>query len=121
MRDFGGPRSHVSDPVHWDEICRRFPDQWIVLVELDWTDERGEDIRIAFVAGSGGKREALAAARPLLGVFDKLGSFYTGAAKVPWSVQAMPIVFTTADVADPVRDSEQQRVRERPTEFLDLV
>lgn len=85
--------AHVSDPASWDEICRRFPDQWIVLVELDWTDDRGDEIRTAFVAGHGAKREALLAARPLLAVFDKLGCFHTGASRVP---ALPPILYTTA-------------------------
>lgn len=85
--------AHVSDPASWDEICRRFPDQWIVLVELDWTDDRGDEIRTAFVAGHGTKREALASARPLLAVFDKLGCFHTGASRVP---ALPPILYTTA-------------------------
>lgn len=85
--------AHVSDPASWDEICRRFPDQWIVLVELDWTDDRGGEIRTAFVAGHGTKREALVAARPLLALFDKLGCFHTGASRVP---ALPPILYTTA-------------------------
>lgn len=88
-----GAIAHVSDPVAWDELCRRFPNQWVVLVELGWTDDAGADVRTAFVAGTGTKREALAAARPLLAVFDKLGCYHTGASRVP---ALPPIQYTTA-------------------------
>jgi hypothetical protein len=86
---------HVSDLVSWDEICRRFPERWIVLVELGWTDECGGELRTAFVAGHGTKREALAEARPLLAVFDKLGCFHTSS-----HVPALPpIAYASTSVA----------------------
>ncbi len=84
--------AHVSDPVSWDEICQRFPDQWIVLVDIAWSDDRGDEIRTAFVAGAGTRREALASARPLLAVFDKRGCFHTVESSVP---ALPPILYTT--------------------------
>lgn len=90
-----GAIAHVSDPVSWDELCQRFPDQWVVLVELDWTDDAGRDVRTAFVAGSAArsKRDAMRAARPLRAVFDELGCFHTSATRVP---ALPPILYTTA-------------------------
>ena len=87
----------MSDPTSWDEICRRFPDQWIVLVEIDWTDDRGDEIRTAFVAGSGTKREALVAARPLLTIFEKLGCYHTAQSRVP---ALPPILYTTTHATE---------------------
>jgi len=26
----------ISEPLPWNEICERYPDQWVVLVEIDW-------------------------------------------------------------------------------------
>lgn len=72
----------VSEPMTWTEICERFPDQWIALVALDWVDDRDEPFRTALVAGHGSRREALAQARPLLKLFDKMGPFFTGAPPV---------------------------------------
>jgi hypothetical protein len=68
----------VSEPMTWGEICERFPDQWIMLVALDWTDERDQPLRTALIAGSGTRDEAVAQARPLLKLFDKLGPYFTG-------------------------------------------
>jgi hypothetical protein len=72
----------VSEPMTWREICERFPDQWIALVALDWADDRDEPFRTALVAGHGSRREALAQARPLLKLFEKMGPFFTGQAPV---------------------------------------
>jgi hypothetical protein len=87
---------HVSDPVSWDEITRRFPSQWIMLVAIDWTDDDGREIQTAFVAGCGAtRRAARAMARPLLGVFHKVGCFHTREL-----VPALPpIVYATTDHA----------------------
>lgn len=68
----------VSEPMTWSEICERFPDQWLALVEIDWVDERDEPVRLGFVAGAGTRRGALEQAKPLLRVFDKLGHYFTG-------------------------------------------
>jgi hypothetical protein len=70
----------VSEPTTWNEICERFPDQWIALVALDWVDDQEEPFRTALVAGHGSRREALAQARPLLKLFDRIGPFFTGQA-----------------------------------------
>lgn len=70
--------STVSEPMTWSEICERFPDQWIALVALDWSDDHDEPFRTALVAGCGSRREALAQARPLLRLFEPIGPFFTG-------------------------------------------
>jgi hypothetical protein len=70
--------SSVSEPMSWGEIRERFPDQWIALVALDWSDDRDEPFYTALVAGHGTHREALDQAKPLLKLFSPLGPFFTG-------------------------------------------
>ena len=82
----------VSEPMTWSEICVRFPEQWITLVALDWVDDRDEPVRTALVAGAGSRHEALAQARPLLRLFDAIGSLYTGAPP-PAHTSLPPIVY----------------------------
>ena len=36
----------------WPEIRDRYPDQWVVLVDLDYVDEVNHEIRTAVVAGA---------------------------------------------------------------------
>jgi hypothetical protein len=83
----------VSEPMTWGEICERFPDQWIALVALDWTDDRDEPYRTALVAGTGSRREALAQARPLRKLFAPLGPFFTGAGTAASRPALPPIVY----------------------------
>ena len=39
----------------WWQICERYPDQWVVLVEMDWNEETDE-FTTARVAGHGATR-----------------------------------------------------------------
>jgi hypothetical protein len=32
----------LTEPLTWAEICRRYPDRWVALVEMDWDDETDE-------------------------------------------------------------------------------
>jgi hypothetical protein len=95
----------VSESTEWSEICRRLPGQWVVLVAIDWTDDDGNDVRTAFVAGYAvNRREARAEARPLLAVFDEIGTYFTSSARVP----ALPPIFHT--MASPVPEPRVGRV-----------
>jgi hypothetical protein len=56
----------VSEPLTWAKICERYPDQWVVLVEIE---RPGEDhnarFRTARVAGAGKtRREAFEQGQP---------------------------------------------------------
>jgi hypothetical protein len=81
----------VSEPASWDEICQRFPDQWVALVALDWRDDHDRPFRTALIAGHGSRREALAQARPLLKLFDRIGPFFTGDPRP--AMPQLPIVY----------------------------
>ena len=56
----------VSEPLTWKQICERYPDEWVVLVEVDWVNDTDFEFRSARVAGHGKTRkEPLEQARPL--------------------------------------------------------
>jgi hypothetical protein len=66
-----------SEPLPWREICRRYPNQWVTLVCIDWIDD-GFEFRSAIVIGAGPYRsEAVRQARPLLNSFTEFGCFST--------------------------------------------
>src|SRR5258708_97175 len=46
--------SEPSESMSWQEICQRYPDQWVALVEIVWIDE--DEVRAARVAGHGPRR-----------------------------------------------------------------
>src|SRR5213078_4872934 len=50
MEHCTGTAPIVSDPLTWTEICARYPDEWVALVELDWVNENDLDFRSARVA-----------------------------------------------------------------------
>jgi len=74
----------VSAPLTWSEICARYPDEWVALVEIDWVNENDLDFRSARVAGHGKTRkEPLDKARPLWKRYDEIGHFFTGPIRAP--------------------------------------
>jgi hypothetical protein len=74
----------VSDPLTRPEICARYPDEWVALVEIDWVTENDLDFRSARVAGHGKTRkEPLDQARPLRVHYDEIGHFFAGAIRAP--------------------------------------
>ena len=52
----------ISDPLTWDEIRARYPDQWVCLVEMD----RIEEDNFEFRSANRTSRDRCKAARSLL-------------------------------------------------------
>ena len=70
--------SDLPELLPWAEICRRYPDQWVALVDIDWIDNTDE-FSAARVAGHGPKRaDPLAQARQFQSRFEEIGHFFTG-------------------------------------------
>jgi hypothetical protein len=83
--------SSVSEPLTWDDICARYPDQWVVLVEVDWVNETDLEFRSARVAGHGKTRkEPLVQARPLQDHYPSMAHLFTGRVRAP----IRPLLFT---------------------------
>jgi hypothetical protein len=63
----------------WQEICERYPEQWVVLVHIEWPNCRSAEFRSAAVVGHAESREAaLDAARPKLDELrDEFACFFT--------------------------------------------
>jgi len=74
----------LSEPLTWKQICERYPDEWVALVEIDWVNDTGFDLRSARVAGHGKQRkEPMLQAAPLWARYHRIGHFYTGSARTP--------------------------------------
>ncbi len=81
----------LSEPLTWREICARYPEEWVALVEIDWVNENDLDFRSARVAGHGKtRREPLDQARPLRAHYDEVGHFFTGPLRAPLRTFFMP-------------------------------
>ena len=75
----------ISEPLTWAEICDRYPDQWVALIEIEWADDHNFKFRTARVAGNGKtRREPLVQARPLRARYPQIGHFFTGPIIAPW-------------------------------------
>jgi len=48
----------ISEPLTWAEICARYPDEWVCLVEIEHEVPNGVAIRSARVVGHGKTRRA---------------------------------------------------------------
>ncbi len=67
----------------WGELRRRYPNRWVMLVELDWLND---ELRSGVAIGDGATRSAaIAYAMPLLDLCGENGFavFYTGAPEAP--------------------------------------
>lgn len=80
----------LSEAMSWSAICDRYPDEWVVLVEIDWINETDFEFRSARVAGHGKRRkEPLDQARPLRSQYRSMGHFFTGRPSAPF----VPLLF----------------------------
>jgi hypothetical protein len=68
----------LTELLTWKQICERYPEQWVALVEMDWNDET-DSFTVARVAGHGTTRRApfdqMHAARLK---YEEVGHFFTG-------------------------------------------
>jgi hypothetical protein len=72
------PEPVVTELLSWPQICERYPDQWVALIEMDWDDE-ADEFTTARVAGHGATRgEPFAQMRRAGLTYDEVGHFYTG-------------------------------------------
>ena len=68
----------------WDEIRRRHPDEWVVLVESDWFDERSFKLRSAIVFGHSPRRtEVSPTVKRAYSTYREVGTFWTGPIRGP--------------------------------------
>jgi hypothetical protein len=71
-----------SHPLTWQEICHRYPGQWVALVEIIWVDD--DEVATARVAGHGPRRaDPLRQARHLHSRYEEIGHFFTGRIRAP--------------------------------------
>lgn len=86
---YARPSPDVSEFLSWAEICDRYADQWVALVEIEW--EVDDVVRGGRVAGSGPRRaDPLLQARALPTQYEEIGHFYTGRVRAPMSAFFVP-------------------------------
>ena len=63
----------------WDEICKRFPDEWVVLVDIDWVNETDFEFgRAAVIGRHKRRRDASPDIKATRARNIEVGYFWTG-------------------------------------------
>lgn len=69
----------ISEPLTWEQICKRYPDQWVCLVEFDRIDPCRFAFRTARVVGHDPhRRAAVEQSRPWWRAYEEVGQHFTG-------------------------------------------
>jgi hypothetical protein len=88
MTDVDIAAVNLSEALTWTQICERYPDQWVVLVEVDWVEKDEDNLTFEFhsarVATHGStRREPLMQARPLRARYPEMAHYFTGQLRTP--------------------------------------
>ena len=77
-------RHTISEPLTWKQICERYPDEWVCLVEIDSVNDTDFEFRSARIIGHGKtRREPLEQARPFRAQYEEIGHYFTGRVTAP--------------------------------------
>lgn len=69
----------TTERLNWNEICGRFPDEWVVLAEPDWVNDWDFEFGTAFVIGHRKHRaETASEISEARGRYREVGCFWTG-------------------------------------------
>jgi hypothetical protein len=68
----------------WTEVCKRYPDAWVVVTDIVWAEEGDCDFASALVLGHYARRkEASPHIKAAFEHHDEVGSFWTGEIRGP--------------------------------------
>jgi hypothetical protein len=73
----------ISDSLTWEQICERHPDEWVCLVEIEYTQPYDAIERARVVGHGKTKREPVEQAKVWWGHHSTIGHFYTGKLRGP--------------------------------------
>jgi hypothetical protein len=79
MTDTAHSAPTISEPLTWEQICTRYPDEWVCLVEFDRIDPGRFAFRTARVVGHAPhRRTAVEQSRPWWRMYEEVGQHFTG-------------------------------------------
>jgi len=88
---------NTHERLTWDEICQRYPDRWVVLVQIERTDatDDADDATIEFCTGvviahHKTRKEASPSVKAAFLRYDEVGKFWTGKITMPIRRFIMP-------------------------------
>ncbi len=62
----------------WDEICARYPDEWVVMTEIEENDDRFEIDGGLVLGHFKSRKEASPFIKAAFARYEEIGSFWTG-------------------------------------------
>jgi hypothetical protein len=69
----------IGDAMTWPQICQRYPDRWVCVVEIQWDEPRRFHLRNARVVGHGAtRREPLVQGSAWRHRYAEIGHVFTG-------------------------------------------
>lgn len=69
----------ISQPLTWAQICERYPDEWVCLVEVEHEHPNGGEVVKARVVGHGkSRKEPFVQARPWREHYELITHYFTG-------------------------------------------
>jgi hypothetical protein len=93
----------ISEPLTWSEICARYPDEWVCVVEMDFVRPNGPELRSARVVGHGKTRSAPIGHAKLWRDRYEIGHFFTGRITVRSLLPLRPQVILDEETLDAFR------------------
>jgi hypothetical protein len=77
-------REHALERLTWRDIRARFPDEWVVLVDVDWANDTDFEFGHARVlAHFKSRKEASPFIKAAFQRYTEVGSFWTGEIRGP--------------------------------------
>ncbi|HEY4176228.1 MAG TPA: hypothetical protein VGM90_05335 [Kofleriaceae bacterium] len=68
-----------SDRMTWAEMCRAYPDEWVVLTDIAWVDESAFEFSSAIVVGHFAmRRTASPKVKAAFAQYPNVFAFHTG-------------------------------------------
>lgn len=70
---------NAPERLTWDQICRRYPDEWVVIAEMDWVEDGCFEFGTALVlAHHKTRKETSPSVKEADQHYDEVGAFFTG-------------------------------------------
>jgi len=93
----------ITEPLTWAQICERYPDERVCLVEMDRIHPHGFEFRTARVVGHGKTRhEAFDQARRWTDRYEEIGHYFTGQINPPFP--RYPQIVMTDEIRELLRN-----------------
>lgn len=72
-------RTSTSERLTWHQICRRYPDEWVVIAEMDWVEDGCFEFGTALVlAHRKTRKEVSPDVKEADKYYREVGAFFTG-------------------------------------------